>query len=520
MKLGLRLQILLLLGGLLLLSFVPLFFAVATYTRVTLQQLHRRHARALGDAVTAHVADAAAHRSRTELQRLLEGRVGQGGIVAIGVYDPGGARRSRAGEVSLLDPVERRAFAGAAPAERTLIELDTPDGPAIALLSKIEASPGNVREPAGGGAAARRAGASEPGASVVVTVVRTGPRATRARPLVRLLGLYTGVMALALLVLAYFALTRLIVRPLDALSQAARRVAAGARKLEVPSRGPRELVTLGQSVRSMTERLIEEESALRHKVAEVEKATRDLEQAQDRLIRSERLASVGRLAAGLAHEIGNPISALMGLEDLLLDGDLTPEERHDFLQRMRRETERIHRILRDLLEFARPSAQSSKLGSEKGDVARAIDDTVALVTPQKALKGIEIKTQLEPELPLVPLSGEQLVQVILNLVLNAADACSAGGRITIAAEKSGDGLALSVTDTGPGIPPEIRERLFEPFVTTKEVGKGTGLGLAVCRGLVEAAGGNIQLDPEFSTGARFRIWLPSGALAEPSPPQS
>ena len=164
----------------------------------------------------------------------------------------------------------------------------------------------------------------------VVAILRTDEESSRVEPLVRLSGLYMGLVALGLLVVSYFALTRFIVAPLDALSRAAQRVATGARRLEVPPSGARELVELGASLRTMTERLISEEEALRNKVAEVERTTTSLREAQDHLVRSEQLASVGRLAAGLAHEVGNPIAAIMGMQDLLLEGGLDEAETRIF----------------------------------------------------------------------------------------------------------------------------------------------------------------------------------------------
>jgi signal transduction histidine kinase len=258
----------------------------------------------------------------------------------------------------------------------------------------------------------------------------------------------------------------------------------------------------------MTSHLVREEQALRRKVTEVEEATERLRAAQATVVRSERLASVGRLAAGLAHEIGNPISAILGLQDLLLDGELDPAEQRDFLQRMKRETSRVHRILRDLLDFARPTAARPD-PEAPGDVAAALADTLALVRPQKNLRDLHIVDEIKGQLPPVRLAHEQLVQLLLNLVMNAADACGERGTISITLEPTPLGARVSVTDDGPGVAPEVRARLFEPFVTTKEVGKGTGLGLAVSRGLVEAGGGSIDLDESYTAGARFVIELPT-----------
>ncbi len=225
-------------------------------------------------------------------------------------------------------------------------------------------------------------------------------------------------------------------------------------------------------------------------------------------MRSERLASVGRLAAGLAHEIGNPIAALIGLEDLLIAGGLEPEEQKDFLLRMRKETERVNNILRDLLQFARPAAKKGESDEPSpGNVETAVYDTVALVSPQRTLQDIDLAVDVFPDLPEVTLSREQLVQVILNLVMNAADAVGSGGKVVIRAKPSDLGVRLEVEDNGPGVASEVRDRLFEPFVTTKETGKGTGLGLAVCRGLVDASGGSIALEETEGGGARFVLEL-------------
>jgi signal transduction histidine kinase len=484
-KFGLRLQILLLLGGLMMLAFVPLFFAVATYTNYALKQIRESNARALGRAIAGHVAEARARRSPSDLMSLLDAEIGAEGVEAIGVYGRDGVAIARAGEPTAVDSLAETID----PRQESVFEVKSAHGRAIA-----------VAVPDDRGA--------------VIAVLRTDDDAVRSAPLVRLVGLYTSLVALLLLVLAYFALTRLIVRPLDSLTHAAERVALGARRLEVPISAPRELVMLGSSLHAMTEKLISDEEALRKKVSEVERATQELKAAQDRLVRSERLASVGRLAAGLAHEIGNPLAALIGLQDLLLAGGLDAAEHRDFLQRMRRETERIHGILRDLLQFARPGTQATP-GESRGNVEAAVEDTAALVQPQKAMKDIVLKLELDPALPEVTLGREQLVQVLLNLILNAADACDSKGQVTVRARATAGGARLEVEDDGPGVLPAVRERLFEPFVTTKEVGKGTGLGLAVCRGLVEAAGGSIFLDTSSERGARFVVELPRARSSAP-----
>jgi two-component system NtrC family sensor kinase len=483
---GLRLQILILLGGLLLAAFLPLFFAIATYTRFTLQEVREASERALGRAIAGQVAEARARRPEDDLGPLLSAHVGATGVLALSLLDQKGRVTARVGERAALDslgPID--------PRREAVRHLTTVHGRAIAVI---------VPDAEG----------------AVVAVLRTDEEAARAAPLIRLSALYMSLVGLALLVLSYFALTRLIVGPLDGLSRAARRVAAGTRHLEVPPSGVRELVELGDSFRTMTERLLSEEEALRKKIDEVEETTKSLREAQDSLVRSERLASVGRLAAGLAHEVGNPIAAILGMQDLLLDGGLNDIEQRDFIGRMKKETERIHAILRDLLDFARPGAAVLTQTKEHGNVETAIYDTATLLGPQQSMRDVDLAVDVHPDLPPVTLSREHLVQVLLNLLLNAADACQKGGRVAVRAFASERGVRIAVEDNGPGVATAVRGSLFEPFVTTKEVGKGTGLGLAVCRGLVESAGGSIALDRDYHAGARFIVDLPRSAADPPS----
>jgi signal transduction histidine kinase len=479
-RLGIRLQILLALFALLALAFVPLFVAVASLTRATMQNVREASARSIGRAVAAQVEEARLRRSSAELAALLDSEIGAGGVTALAVYDEQGKAALRVGDPDVASALPDRVKVG----EEQTSFLSTAHGPAMEVLL-----PG----PRGS----------------VAAVMRTDEETGKGAPLLRWLALYTGLFAFALLTFAYIALTRLIVRPLDAISSAARRVADGARGLEVPKTGPAEMLGLSRSLSEMTDKLRADEQRMRDQIDELERRALKLREAQDRLIRSERLASVGRLSAGLAHEIGNPIAALLGLEDLLLAGGLSESEQRDFLTRIRKETERIHVVLRDLLDFARAESPTRGGRAEQpGAVSEAIDDVVALVKPQRSFRDIDLKVEASGPLPRVTLGHERIMQVLLNLLMNAADATGPSGKVVLRAERSSSSVRLIVEDDGPGIHPTVRERLFEPFVTTKEVGKGTGLGLAACRGLVQSAQGTILLDDTHQKGARFVVELP------------
>ncbi len=502
MQSGLRLQIVLALAGLMLLAFVPLFFAVASLTRATIVGARAQAARAVGRSIAAHVEDArgasGAGESRAVASALAE-HVGTGGVEAICVFTADGALVACDGSL-----------------------------PDVAAMTPPPAADAESVEAVRGTTGRSLQVVSRAGDAVVVTRVNVDADADRGPPLVRLVALYMIVFALALLVFAYFALTRLIVRPVEHLVDAANRVANGARTLPVPRSGASELLELGAAVQAMAGKLIAEEATLILKVEELTDTTKRLTDTRAQLVRSERMASVGRLAAGLAHEIGNPIAALMGMEDLLMEGGLDADAQRDFLQRMRRETERIHVVVRDLLDFARPEGPSqAEVGPPvPADVGAVVDDVAALVRPQKLFRAVHIETAVTPALE-VALPAPKLTQVLLNLVLNAGAAIVAAnrqagragrpserhteheGHIVIRARAvSATHARIEIEDDGPGISPIVRDRLFEPFVTTKEIGEGTGLGLAVCRGLVESAGGEIGVDASYESGARFYVVLP------------
>lgn len=467
-RIGLRIQILLLIGGLLAVALGPLLWAQNTLARLSLDRQQQRMALELGQVAC-----------RAQLAQVPVAEPVSQHLIAGLVFDALGHELRHFGSDVWSRKIER-------------VGIIAPEGTVLEMAGQhtlvVACSDAHVQARA---------------------VVKLDDSGVRLQQLARMYGLYMGLVALLLLVAIFIALGRIVVQPLETLARAAQRVASGSRRWEVTQMPATELMTLDNSLSSMTARLLDEERELRRHVAEVDEATERLREAQERLVRSERLASVGRLAAGLAHEIGNPLASLIGFEDLLITGGLTPAEQSDFLLRMRRETERIHKVLRDLLDFARPSQSlDPTLPKQPGDVSEAISDALALVRPQKIMKQVQIVKRLEEPLALVSLPRAELVQVLLNLLLNAADALNGEGTIQLLCRTQGKTVRMEVEDNGPGLATAVRGRLFEPFVTTKEVGKGTGLGLAVCRGLVESAGGIIGWDASFADGTRFVIELP------------
>jgi signal transduction histidine kinase len=326
-------------------------------------------------------------------------------------------------------------------------------------------------------------------------------------PMAGLLRLYLIVTGLFVLLIAYVALTRLIVRPVEALTRASERLARGQFATKAPVGGASEVASLAVSFNRMAKELEEDRGLLEARFIALKRASEELETAQEKLVRSEKLASVGRLSAGIAHEIGNPLSAILGFVELLQMDGLAQGEQEEFLRRIRSETERIHRIIRDLLDFSRAKPQEQE-SNASSDLAEVVEDAVKLITPQKDLRGVTIERRFQEDVPRVRGAAHTLTQVVLNLLLNAADAISGEGSVLVEVQAKGEQVELRVTDSGPGIAADMLDKLFEPFVTSKPAGKGTGLGLAVCLSIVEALSGTIEARNGEHGGACFIVRLP------------
>jgi two-component system NtrC family sensor kinase len=230
-----------------------------------------------------------------------------------------------------------------------------------------------------------------------------------------------------------------------------------------------------------------------------------------KLLQSEKQASIGKLAGGVAHEINNPLTGIFTFTHMLLrQKDLPAEVRSD-LETIAQETERVRKIVKGLLDFSR----QTELDRESTDVNRLVRYTLSLVENQALIKGINLNFEPGEELPMITLDRNQMQSVLLNIIINALDATEPGGSITIAtgigvsaSKPDQKGVEITCTDTGCGIPSENLDKLFDPFFTTKEIGQGTGLGLAVSYGIIEGHGGTIWVQSKVGRGSTFTIWLP------------
>ncbi|HAH30981.1 MAG TPA: hypothetical protein DCL44_01565 [Elusimicrobia bacterium] len=236
---------------------------------------------------------------------------------------------------------------------------------------------------------------------------------------------------------------------------------------------------------------------------------KQLQETQTQLVHAEKMSALGQLAGGLAHEINNPLSGILGLAQLVMEGTSPETQNYKDLKEIEKAVFRCKKIISSLLSFAR----QEKPRMEPVNIREAIEETLVLCARQMELKGIKIIRQFAPELPPVNADFQQLMQVFLNLLTNARDAMPDGGTLTISTRLTGPDSAkmeveTSISDTGPGLPAEIINRVFDPFFTTKPVGKGTGLGLSVCLGIINKHNGRIEAHSPASGGSVFKIYLP------------
>ena len=242
-----------------------------------------------------------------------------------------------------------------------------------------------------------------------------------------------------------------------------------------------------------------------------ERDQRQREESESKLLQSEKQASVGKLAGGVAHEINNPLTGIFTFTHMLLKRKDIPEEVRQDLETIAQETERVRKIVKGLLDFSR----QTELDREPMDINRLVRYTVSLVENQALIKGVSLNFEPGEGLPTITLDRNQMQSVLLNIIINALDATEPGGSITITSgigvstSKPGqNGIEILCTDTGCGIAPENLNRLFDPFFTTKDVGHGTGLGLSVSYGIVERHGGTIWVQSKVGKGSTFKVWLP------------
>ncbi len=298
-------------------------------------------------------------------------------------------------------------------------------------------------------------------------------------------------MAVAILI-SYF-LARGIARPIKKLVSVTKQIAEGSLNQRVESTSKDEIGELARAFNFMVDSIRERDEKLK-------------EQAELQIMKSERLAMIGRLAAGVAHEINNPLGGILLYSHLILE-DFPPDDpRREDLEKIVKQTDRCKKIVRGLLDFARPSEPNV----EMGQLEDVVESVLLLVDKQALFQNITVEKKFSPDLPVIAFDKSQIQQVLMNIILNAAESMEDEGKLLTEAQLSKDGryVEIRIGDTGYGIPKENIDKLFETFFTTKKPGEGPGLGLSISYGIVKKHGGKIQVESEVGKGTVFLIKLP------------
>jgi signal transduction histidine kinase len=297
---------------------------------------------------------------------------------------------------------------------------------------------------------------------------------------------------------------RRITRPIESLKEGSRSLAKGNLETRIAVESRDEIGALAQAFNDMAESLSISRGELTSKNEELSRANEHLQSMQKQLLRSERLAAIGQLAAGVSHEIDNPVGIILGHAELLLEDLDDRDPLRDDVLAIIEECRRCKRITGGLLGFARaPEGIQDRI-----ELTLLIEESLASLRPQKLFKNVDLQFHMPPDELVVTGDADQLRQVMINTLLNAAQAMQGTGELQITLIRKDEEAIILIDDGGPGIPAPDREKVFQPFFSTKAHGEGTGLGLPLCRKLVEAQGGQIVVEDAPLGGARLVISLP------------
>lgn len=332
-----------------------------------------------------------------------------------------------------------------------------------------------------------------------------------------LIAIYIVVNALVLSLLFFIRFSVRVSRPLKVLAATAEQYRDDGQRPFPEGEQLSELHQLSFSLNRMLRRLERDRAALQAAAGELAAKNEQLLANQQEMIRTEKLAATGRLAAGLAHEIGNPLGVVQGYLELLQMESAGAGERREYCAKALQETRRMHTLITNLLQTVR----NSPVASERIDMNRLLADVVDMLRPQALFRDIDLRLVLEGDHALVVADEAGMRQVLLNAFLNAADAIQATGagqgRIVVRTRQQEKGghpwLDICISDSGCGLAPEHAAQIFDPFFTTKEAGKGTGLGLSVSLALVESMGGSMCAANGEEGGMALHIELPQASPA-------
>jgi two-component system, NtrC family, sensor kinase len=512
----------------LLLVTMLLIFALLGYLNI---RLHRRHLEAatltsaerMSDVIKRSTTYYMLRNDRDGLYRTIQTIADEPGMAKIRIFDQGGRISYSTDPREVNHAVDKRAEAcyGCHAQSQPLARLNRPDRfriyrnghgeRVLGIITPIE------NQPACSNAVCHAHPTSQQILGVLDTDLSLAKADTQLAEGTRGVLLYTIAAMVIVAVLIWLFVLRLVGKPIKALTGGTECLSEGELGFQIEVHSHDELGDLARSFNQMSLQLRaanEEIVAWARTLEErVEEKTRELKRATDHMLHVEKMASIGKLAAVVAHEINNPLSGILTYAKLLRKWLDHEEVKADKLKEARQcleliagESRRCGDLVKNLLTFSR----SAPLNIQTTDLNVVIDRCVRLVEHQLEMSGVELQLDLSPDLPKLQCDPAQIEQVLLALVMNAIDAMPNGGNLWIKSRlnSSADEIGIEVRDDGTGISPEILPHIFEPFLTTKEASHGVGLGLAISRGIVESHGGRVDVQSEVGEGTTFSVALP------------
>lgn len=520
-----------------LLGAMVVIFALLGYVNVRLHRLHLEQttllsAERIGDVIKHSTTDYMLRNDREGLYRTIQTIASQPGMEKIRIFDQGGKINytTDAGEQNHIVDESAEACYGCHAQSQPLARLNRPDrfriyrnvggARVLGIITPIE------NRPACSNAACHAHSANQQILGVIDTNLSLARADVQLAESSRRMIVYTACALLLIACVSWFFIWRVVGKPVKALDRGTERLAAGELGYQIEVRSQDEIGELARSFNEMSRQLQAEHKQnlawTQTLEARVEQKTNELKRAHEHALHTEKMASVGKMAAVLAHEINNPLSGILTYSKLLrkwmerdwsLDAirdsrteDARHQEIRDALDLIASESRRCGDLVKNLLTFSR----TTPMNLQPTDLNQVMERSLRLVQHQLDLSGVHVQPQLDPNLPLVQCDAAQIEQVLLALIMNAIDAMPQGGNLWLSTSLDPElaQVRILVRDDGSGIPREMLPRIFEPFLTTKETGRGVGLGLAISRSILERHSGTIEVQSELGRGTTFTLTLP------------
>lgn len=494
-------------------------------------RLHRKHleqsvlinAERISDVIKRSTSYSMMRNDREGLYQTIQTTAAQPGIVRIRIFNKEGRIRfsTDAGEVNALVDTKAEACYGCHAQAQPLEHLDRPDRFRIYRAGNGERILGIINAIENLPSCSTAACHAHPSEQKILGVLDTNlSLAITDKDLAestQQMTVYTILAVVMISLLSGLFVWRVVHNPLTALKTGTERLTQGELGYQIADGGQDEMGDLAASFNAMSQQLGEARGEITAWTdtleKRVEQKTRELQRAQEQMLQVEKMASIGKLAAVVAHEINNPLAGILTYAKLLRKwvergnwDEARLAEVRSSLDLVESESRRCSEIVKNLLVFSR----TAPMNLEWTDLNAVVDRCVRLVRHQLELANIELQLQVEDDLPVAYCDAAQMEQVLLALVMNAIEAMPHGGRLGVSSRLASDGeqAVLEVQDDGVGIPADLLRNLFEPFFTTKERGHGVGLGLAISRGIIERHGGKIAVASEPGRGTTFTMRLP------------